>query len=67
MTAHYGEDRHWVAIRRCPGCGSDHPEFEFKLEADNIYRGRCFRGRITLEYDRKSDAVMAVEHPNITT
>jgi hypothetical protein len=61
MTSHYGDDRHWVAIRQCPGCGADHPEFEFKREKDGVYRGRCFRGKITLEYDPNSDAIMATQ------
>ena len=67
MTAHYGEDRHWVHISICPGCGLYHPEFEFKREDDSVYRGRCFRGRITLEYDPQSDAVMATATPKNVT
>ena len=60
MTAHYGDEREWVNIGTCPGCGMDHPEAEFKRGADGVYRGRCWRGKVDMEYDPTSDAVVAV-------
>lgn len=43
--SHYGRDRLWVAVSRCPLCHADHPQMEFKHVGGDHYKARCVRAR----------------------
>lgn len=46
---HYGADRVWVSIPRCPVCGADHAEKELTRQDDGTYVGVCRRTRFVME------------------
>jgi len=58
---HYDEDRVWINIDRCPSCGSDHPEMEFKRSSNNTLLSRCFLAKAELKYDQETGIVTSTE------
>ena len=58
---HYDNDRVWIDIDRCPSCGSDHPEMEFKRSADVAFLSRCFLAKAELKYDQETSIVTSTE------
>lgn len=47
-STHYGRSRVFFNVDRCPSCGRDHPEMEFKLTAHGLI-ARCPRVRARLK------------------
>lgn len=57
----YDGDRVWVNIDRCPSCGSDHPEMEFKRSPGRALLSRCFLAKAELKYDEETGIVTSTE------
>ena len=56
----YDGNRVWLEIDICPGCGTDHPEMEFK-RVDGTLTSRCFLSKSTLVYSEESQVITVVE------
>ena len=56
----YDGDRIWIDIDRCPACGTDHPEMEFK-RSSNALLARCFLAKAELKYDQETGIITSTE------